>query len=139
MKGLSVIGSPFVLGQHFFVTNPVTGSGLSPKWDFTSASLKGKSNAFAIGARAGSVAVPPSTNVDWLSLNVVQGDLAKHIFRVETRNGQPPASVSVDSDYSPDCRLTLTRKCTPGSADISVKYVSQYCKLFFYCIFSVSG
>lgn len=94
IKGLSLIGTPAVLGQHYFVTNPVTGSGLSPKWDFTSASLRGKSNAFAIAAKTGGIPASNSSNVDWLSLNVTQGDLAKQIFRIETRVGQPPASVS---------------------------------------------
>ncbi|KAK7681368.1 hypothetical protein QCA50_015459 [Cerrena zonata] len=108
IKGLSLVGTPSVLGQHYFVTNPITGSGLSPKWDFTSASLKGKSNAFAVAAKIGNVPASSPSNIDWLSLNVTQGDLAKHIFRVETRGGQPPAS------------------CNPDSPPISVKYVSQY-------------
>lgn len=25
-------GKPIVLGQHYFIVNPVTGSGTSPKW-----------------------------------------------------------------------------------------------------------
>lgn len=84
-----------VLGQHFFITNPITGSGLSPKWDFTSASLLGHPDAFAVGARTGGAPAPknPALNVDWLSLAAVQGDLADEIFRVETRGGQPPTSV----------------------------------------------
>lgn len=84
-----------VLGQHYFITNPLTGSGLSPKWDFTSAIEKGHPNAFIVGAKAGDIAAPtnPGTNVDWLMLNGVQGDLASQVFRVETRGGQPPASV----------------------------------------------
>ncbi|KAI0078332.1 putative malate dehydrogenase [Panus rudis PR-1116 ss-1] len=107
---LAIFNPPIVLGQHFFITNPITGSGLSPKWDFTSASLKGHPNAFVVGARTGDVVAPndPSTNIDWLSLSAAQGDLASQIFRVETRGGQPPTS------------------CTPGTPDISVKYVSQY-------------
>ena len=43
----------------------------------------------------GGIPAPSSANVDWLALDVVQGGLADHVFRIETRNGQPPASVSV--------------------------------------------
>ncbi|KAI0792315.1 hypothetical protein C8Q75DRAFT_752322 [Abortiporus biennis] len=110
INDLSLIKSPVILGQHYFITNPITGTGLSPKWDFTSASEKGHSNAFVVGAKAGDIVAPtnPTTDVDWLMLNGVQGDLAKQVFRIQTRGGQPPTS------------------CTPGTPDISVKYVSQY-------------
>ncbi|THH00864.1 hypothetical protein EW026_g1722 [Hermanssonia centrifuga] len=100
----------FVLGQHYFITNPITGSGLSPKWDFTSASEAGNPDAFVVGARTGDIPSPtdPAVNIDWLSLSAVQGALADQIFRVQTRGGQPPTS------------------CTPGSDEIEVRYVSQY-------------
>ena len=90
-------GNPGVLGQHYFITNPVTGSGLSAKWDFTSASEAGRAGAFVVGAKSGDVPAPadPGTDVDWLSLAAAQGALAQQVFRVETRGGQPPASVSV--------------------------------------------
>ncbi|GJE92685.1 hypothetical protein PsYK624_088400 [Phanerochaete sordida] len=106
-------GSPRVLGQHYFIVNPVTGSGLSAKWDFTSASLSGHPDAFVVGARTGDVPAPtdPTVNIDWLSLSAVPnlgGDLADDVYRVQTRGGQPPVS------------------CTPGTPDISVRYVSQY-------------
>jgi len=107
---LAVFHPPFILGQHFFITNPITGSGLSPKWDFTSASLKGHADAFAVGAKVGDLLAPTdsATNIDWLQLNVVQGDLASQIFRIQTRGGQPPTS------------------CTPGSPEIFVRYAAQY-------------
>lgn len=91
--------TPIILGQHYFVTNPTTGTGVSPKWDFTSASLKGHTDAFVVGARIGDLAAPtnPATNVDWLALNAAQGNLADEVFRVETRGGQPPSSVSFGS------------------------------------------
>ncbi|CAL1699293.1 unnamed protein product [Somion occarium] len=110
IKDLAVIGSPIVLGQHYFITNPITGTGLSPKWDFTSASLAGHPDAFVVGARTGDLPSPtdPTENIDWLSLDGVQGNLADQIFRIETRKGQPPSS------------------CTPGTPDISVRYASQY-------------
>ncbi|OCH85780.1 hypothetical protein OBBRIDRAFT_838704 [Obba rivulosa] len=107
---LAIFDPPFILGQHFFITNPITGSGLSPKWDFTSASLKGHSDAFAVGAKVGDLPAPTDnvTNIDWLQLNVVQGDLASEIFRIQTRGGQPPTS------------------CTPGSPEIFIRYAAQY-------------
>jgi len=98
------------LGAHYFITNPVTGTGLSPKWDFTSTgSNAGDENAFVVAAKAGDLPAPTGPgDVDWLSLTKVQGDLATQVFRVATVKGQPPAS------------------CTPGSAPISVKYTAQY-------------
>ncbi|KAJ3485744.1 hypothetical protein NLI96_g4744 [Meripilus lineatus] len=111
IHSLSLLKNCGILGQHYFIPNPITGSGLSPKWDFTSASKKGHPNAFVVGARAGGIPAPtnPGTNVDWLVLNGVQGDLATQIFRVVTRGGQPPTT------------------CTAGQS-ISVKYASQYCE-----------
>lgn len=96
VNDFALIKPAFVLGQHYFIPNPITGTGLSPKWDFTSASFAGNANAFVVGAKSGDVPAPtaPKTNVDWLSLNGVQGELAQQVFRMETRGGQPPASVS---------------------------------------------
>ncbi|KIP06970.1 hypothetical protein PHLGIDRAFT_19298 [Phlebiopsis gigantea 11061_1 CR5-6] len=109
-NGLAALKPVFLLGQHYFITNPVTGTGLSPKWDFTSAIEAGHADAFVVGAKTGDVAAPtsPTANVDWLSLSNTQGDLATQVFRVETRGGQPPTS------------------CTAGSANIAVNYVAQY-------------
>ncbi|KAJ6461223.1 hypothetical protein C8R47DRAFT_1159599 [Mycena vitilis] len=106
----SKIGAPALLGFHYFVPSP-SGTGLSPKWDFTSTGkFAGNSSAFVLAAKAGDVVAPtvPATNVDWLALNNVQGSLASKIFRVDTVNGQPPTS------------------CVAGSADISVKYTAKY-------------
>lgn len=98
-----------VLGQHYFVTSPTNASTTSPKWDFTSDRFKGNANAFVIGAKTGDLPSPAgSADIDWLSLKNVEGELATSIFRVDTVAGQPPAS------------------CTPGSAEISVKYTSKY-------------
>lgn len=97
INALAPFHSPLVLGQHYFIVNPITGSGLSPKWDFTSASEAGHPDAFVVGAKTGDVLAPtnPQTNVDWLSLSAAQGDLADQVYRVVTRGGQPPSSVSV--------------------------------------------
>ncbi|EKM54671.1 uncharacterized protein PHACADRAFT_163069 [Phanerochaete carnosa HHB-10118-sp] len=106
---ISELSPGVVLGQHFFIDNP-TGSGLSPEWDFTSASEAGNPNAFVVGATTGSVPAPsnPTVNINWLSLKSVEGELATAIYRVSTQGGQPPAS------------------CTPGSANITVRYTAQY-------------
>lgn len=102
---LGELNPPFVLGQHYFIVNPVTGSGLSPKWDFTSASEAGHPDAFVVGARTGDVPDPtdPQTNIDWLSLSAVPGlggDLADQVYRLQTHGGQPPSSVSPFSGLS---------------------------------------
>ncbi|KAJ7796933.1 hypothetical protein B0H14DRAFT_2913023 [Mycena olivaceomarginata] len=104
------IGAATLLGYHYFVPAP-SGTGLSPKWDFTSTGkFAGNSTAFILAAKAGDILAPTNsaTNVDWLMLNNVQGSLASKVFRVDTVNGQPPTS------------------CVAGSADISVKYTAKY-------------
>ncbi|KAJ7104394.1 putative malate dehydrogenase [Mycena belliarum] len=105
---LAKLKASFVLGQHYFVTSP-SGTGISPKWDFTSASLAGHPNAFVIGAKVGDIVAPTGPpDVDWLSLVDAEGDLATQIFRVNTVGGLPPTS------------------CVPGSSEITVKYSSLY-------------
>ncbi|KAJ7484936.1 hypothetical protein B0H11DRAFT_2019305 [Mycena galericulata] len=104
------VGAPNLLGFHYFVTSP-SGTGLSPKWDFTSTGkFAGNSTAFVLGAKVGDLPAPtdPAVNVDWLALDGVQGNLASKVFRIDTVNGQPPTS------------------CTAGSPPISVKYTSKY-------------
>ncbi len=93
---LATTNNPLVLGQHYFVTNPVTGTGISPKWDFTSSGkFKGNADAFVIGAPKANIPAPsnPQQNVPWLDIRNVQGKLADQIFRFDTVGGQPPASV----------------------------------------------
>lgn len=99
---LHLAKTPAILGQHYFITNPITGSGLSPKWDFTSqGATKGNPNAFVVGARSGGVPAPTGPqDVDWLFLTGVQGQLADQIYRVDTRGGQPPATVRSTSLYA---------------------------------------
>ena len=89
---------PTVLGQHYFVPNANTTAGnpaLSPKWDFTSNAEKGNAQAFFIGAKVGDLPAPTGKgDVDWLQLKNVAGKLADTVYRVDTKGGQPPASVS---------------------------------------------
>lgn len=91
-------GNSKVLGQHYFIDNPSHKSkkgapAIVPKWDFTSASQKGNAEAYVIGAKEKDVSVDKA-DVDWLSLKSTKGHLADTIYRVDTKAGQPPASVS---------------------------------------------
>ena len=99
-----------VLGQHYYVPNP-SGSGLSPKWDFTSSGAnKGDANAYMIGAKIGDLpSLNPQTNIDSLMVKNIQGDLADLVFRVNNNGGQPSASCSEGSEQN-----------------ITVRYASQY-------------
>jgi hypothetical protein len=64
-----------------------------------------------IGAKDISVlAARPTIDVPALQLHGASGGLASKIYRLETVNGQPPAS------------------CT-GSGPLSVKYTALYCEL----------
>ena len=87
-----------VLGEHYYVPNPniTTGSpAISPKWDFTSNAEKGNAEAYVIGAKIASLPAPSSKNdIDWVQLKKVEGGLADAVYRVDTKGGQPPASVS---------------------------------------------
>ncbi|KAL0061862.1 hypothetical protein AAF712_011304 [Marasmius tenuissimus] len=98
-----------LIGQHYFITNPVNASaGISPKWDFTS--FYNNPKAFVVGQRAANISAPsnPTVNVDWLKLTAIQGTFASEIYRTHTSGGQPPSS------------------CTPGSGPITVPYSSYY-------------
>ena len=100
ITALSYVKNPIVLGEHYFITNPITGTGLSPRWDFTSHAFKGNPNAFVVGSKAGDLVAPTgSQDIDWLYLKAVQGELANEVYRTDTRLGQPPASVSLHSHY----------------------------------------
>ncbi|KAG2041256.1 hypothetical protein BDR03DRAFT_891623 [Suillus americanus] len=97
-----------VLGQHYYVPNPV-GSGLSPKWDFTSSGVTaGNPNAYVIGAKTGDLPSSNSSNIDNLMIKAVEGELASEVFRVDTNGGQPPTH------------------CAAGDSNITVKYTAQY-------------
>ncbi|KIK63400.1 hypothetical protein GYMLUDRAFT_57610 [Collybiopsis luxurians FD-317 M1] len=104
-----ILDPSFILGEHYFVTNPVTGSGLAPKWDFTSHAFAGNPAAYVVGSKVTDVPAPTSkSDIDWLELTNLTGTLANEIYRVETRGGQPPAS------------------CVPGSPEIYIRYTALY-------------
>nr|GAT61188.1 predicted protein [Mycena chlorophos] len=105
-------GAGQLLGYHYFVTSP-SGSGISPEWDFTSTGKNaGNAEAFVVGAKTGDLKAPtdPTVNVDWLMLSNAEGQLASQIFRVDTVNGQPPASCDPTTD----------------TATLKVKYTAKY-------------
>ncbi|KAJ8586342.1 hypothetical protein M405DRAFT_875061 [Rhizopogon salebrosus TDB-379] len=105
---LGLLPNPAVLGQHYYVLNPV-GPGLSPKWDFTSSGATvGNSNAYAVGIKVGDLPSTDSSNIDSLMVKAIEGELASEIFRVKTNGGQPPS------------------QCTAGDSNITVKYTAQY-------------
>ena len=96
--------TPFLAVDHYFVQNPITNSGISPKF----ALHANGGREFAIEAKVAGIAAPNTANIDFLQLNTIQGTLGKTVFRVDTVLGQPP------------------KTCTPGSAPISVAYTSKY-------------
>ena len=92
-----LIDNPDILAQHYFITNPQTGQGLSPKWDFTSSGkFEGNQDAFVVVKAKGSLPAPtdPKTDVNWLDVVNIEGKIADEVFRTDTRGGQPPSSVS---------------------------------------------
>jgi len=106
------LNPPANLAQHYFVPNPATGQGVSPKWDFTSnGKFEGNTDAFIVAKGNGTLPSPddPKKDVAWLEVLNVQGKVAAEVFRIDTVGGQPPSS------------------CTYGKdSDISVNYVSKY-------------
>lgn len=89
------IKSPIILGQHYFITDPV--AGLSPEWDFTTGIFAGNSTAFVVAKKIDDDPSPTNSavNIDWLYLTNVTGTLATEIYRIDTQGGQPPASVCI--------------------------------------------
>ncbi|KAJ3492625.1 hypothetical protein NLJ89_g11191 [Agrocybe chaxingu] len=107
---LQPLSSPVVLGEHYYVPNPLTGQGLNPEWNFSShGRFKGNADAYVVAAKANNIAAPTgSQDIDWVSLKSLAGKLAQQVYRTDTQLGQPPAS------------------CTPGSPDITIRYASKY-------------
>jgi hypothetical protein len=105
---------PFVLGQQIFVHN---GSAIHPVWDFSTS--QNSTSAFVIAQEDGRLPAPQSaTDMPWLQLHGVDGELASTVYQLATRGGQPPVS------------------CKAGDQDVSVKYAAQYCAFLpTHCLF----
>ncbi|KAH7317511.1 hypothetical protein B0J17DRAFT_348289 [Rhizoctonia solani] len=84
----SALGPYFhTLGKHYFVAQD---GSIAPKFDFSQSG-----NGYTVAKKIGGATSPDgSQNVDWLELQSTSGSLAKYVFRVNTRGGQPPASCS---------------------------------------------
>ncbi|KAH9933039.1 uncharacterized protein B0H18DRAFT_870852 [Fomitopsis serialis] len=106
------LNPPANLAQHYFVPNPVTGQGISPKWDFTSnGKFEGNPDAFIVGKGNGTLPSPDDSKKDvtWLEVLNAEGKVAAELFRFDTVGGQPPSS------------------CTYGKdSDIAVTYAAKY-------------
>ncbi|KAG6823481.1 hypothetical protein H0H93_003586, partial [Arthromyces matolae] len=91
---LHPVGTPAILGQHYYVTNPVGGVGVSPKWDFTSqGATRGNPNAYVVASKVASLNAPTGAqDIAWVQLAAVTGSLATEVYRTDTRGGQPPAT-----------------------------------------------
>jgi hypothetical protein len=100
--------TPLLIAEHYFITNPITGSGISPKF---AQSANGGSTYVTV-AKAGNVPSPQgSANIDWLQLKQIDGTWAQTVFRVDTKAGQPPAS------------------CNPNNTSVfTVPYAAKYCE-----------
>jgi hypothetical protein len=91
----AMLPTPLHIGDHYFITNPITGTGISPKF----AQTANGGAVFTTLAKKGGVKSPVGAqNVDWLQLSSVQGDWASTVFRVDTVLGQPPATCSKAGD-----------------------------------------
>lgn len=127
---------PLVLGQHYFVgngTNPATGGqAISPVWDFRSNGEKGNPEAMIVASRVGDIPAPTGPqDIDWLQLKKVSGGLADQVFRVDTKSGQPPKSVS-GVDLCPLrfgwSLIYVYLQCKDRAPMLSVKYTTKYCE-----------
>lgn len=77
-RSVSCLNLPDV-GQHYFIPTP--SGGTAPKWDFSSTgTLRGNKDAYVVAAKAGGIVAPTGPgDVDWLSLNAVEGKLASQV------------------------------------------------------------
>lgn len=125
------IKSSIVLGEHYYVPNPITGTGINPKWDFTSKAYAGNANAYVVAAKSAGLSAPTgSQDIDWVYLKAITGDLAAEVYRTDTRLGQPPASVCFSCLLSERISTYyLSAQCSSSDTSVlSVKYVAKYCE-----------
>jgi hypothetical protein len=87
--------TPLHISDHYFISNPITNTGISPKFAQT---VNGGA-IFTVLGKKGSIKSPSGAqNVDWLQLTSIQGDWASTVFRVDTVQGQSPATCSKAGD-----------------------------------------
>jgi len=91
---VSQVTSQFGLAHQGLHTFTNFNGALDPKFDFTQCT--NNPNNFVIATKTGDIAAPtnPSSNVDWLHLTNVDGDLASDVYRVVTVGGKPPSEVN---------------------------------------------
>ena len=121
---------PLVLGQHYFVGNSTS---LHPVWDFRANVEQGNAAGYILAEVVGDIPAPTGPNdVDWLQLKKVEGELADAVYRVDTKGGQPPASVSrVDFStprFGQHHSIYVYLQCKPGDSMVSVKFTTKYCE-----------
>jgi len=82
-----------LVGTHYFINYNDT---ILPKFDFTSyGPTAGNTDAFVVGTKVAGIPAPSSaSDIDWIELNAVSGKYADKVYRIGTRGGQPPSSVS---------------------------------------------
>lgn len=91
----SMSKSPLYVAAHYFVPNPVTNVGISPKF---AQAANGGAIFTTLGKKGGIKSPSGAQNVDWLQLSSIQGDWASTVFRVDTVQGQSPATCSKAGD-----------------------------------------
>ncbi|KAF8578799.1 hypothetical protein K439DRAFT_1638525 [Ramaria rubella] len=95
--------------EGYTVPQTAVAGSLIPVWDFRGFSIQGDNQAFVAGEVVGTlVASDPLQDIPWQQYEVIAGDLSIFVFSVDTHFGQPPSS------------------CSPGSADIQVRYSAKY-------------
>lgn len=95
-----------VSGQHYFQKS--NGAAPVPVWDLRANLFKGNPNAFVVAKKIKTVPAPnPSTDVAWLELDKVTGDLATTVYRINTEGGQPQTSVSSPVDWCLYCSTNV--------------------------------
>jgi hypothetical protein len=76
-----------LVGFHYFVES---GGALSPEWDLSISQANNAVNSYVIGTKIGQQASPDGpTNVPWLLVQGIQGDLARFVVRLQTEGGVP--------------------------------------------------
>ena len=104
-----------VEGQYYFVKQ---GDKLVPVWDLRSSGENtGNPNAIVFAEKVKNAPAPDGpTNIDWVELKKVSGSLANIIYRVDTVQGQPPATVSSSLYFVPSLSINVNFFSAPLAA-----------------------